>query len=68
MLELNRGEAAGPLEELLEAQVEAIAISLLWSFVNPAHELEVKRMVQERAPAMFVTCAHELIARMGEYE
>jgi N-methylhydantoinase A len=68
VLELNRDEARGAIDQLLAAGVEAIAISFPWSFINPAHELRVKQMVRERLPASFVTCAHELISRMGEYE
>ena len=65
---LNREEARRAIEELLEQRVEAIAIAFLWGFVNPVHELEVRRMVREMAPDLFVTCAHELIAKPGEYE
>jgi N-methylhydantoinase A len=67
-LPLNEEEARAAILNLLEQQVEAIAISFLWGFVNPVHERAVKRMVQEMAPDMFVTCAHELIAKPGEYE
>lgn len=67
-LPLNEDEARAAIHNLLAQQVEAIAISFLWGFVNPTHELTVKQMVQEIAPGMFVTCAHELIAKPGEYE
>jgi N-methylhydantoinase A len=68
ILELNEAEARAAVEELLADGVEAIAISFLWGFVHPAHELRVKAIVQELAPEVFVTCAHELIAKHGEYE
>jgi N-methylhydantoinase A len=67
-LPLNVNEARAAIQSLLDARVEGIAIAFLWGFVNPAHELAVKQMVQEMAPGMFVTCAHELIAKPGEYE
>ena len=67
-LPLNVNEARTAITNLLAQQVEAIAISFLWGFVNPAHEVAVKQMVQEMAPQVFVTCAHELIAKPGEYE
>ncbi|MEW6296562.1 MAG: hydantoinase/oxoprolinase family protein [Thermodesulfobacteriota bacterium] len=67
-LPLNTDEARAAIQYLLDQQVEAIAIAFLWGFVNPAHELAVKRMVQEMSPSTFVTCAHELIAKPGEYE
>lgn len=67
-LPLNVEEARTAIQSLLSQQVEAIAISFLWGFVNPSHELMVKHMVQDMAPGLFVTCAHELIAKPGEYE
>jgi len=67
-LPLNRDEARAAIRTLLDQHVAAVAVSFLWGFVNPAHELAVKRMVQEMAPSVFVTCAHELIAKPGEYE
>lgn len=67
-LPLNVEEARTGVRNLLAQQVEAIAISFLWGFVNPTHEIAVKQMVQEMAPQVFVTCAHELIAKPGEYE
>jgi N-methylhydantoinase A len=68
ILALNEDEARAAVQELLDDGVEAIAISFLWGFVHPEHELRVKEIVQELAPGMFVTCAHELIAKHGEYE
>lgn len=67
-LELNEAEAREAITELLDDGVEAIAISFLWGFVNPDHERRVKAMVEEMAPGLFVSCAHELIAKPGEYE
>ena len=56
------------VEELVADGVEGIAISFLWGFVNPDHERRVKEMVREMAPEVFVSCAHELITKPGEYE
>jgi N-methylhydantoinase A len=67
-LPLNEDEARAAISELLAEGVEAIAVSFLWGFVNPDHERRVKAMVQEMAPDVFVSCAHELIAKPGEYE
>jgi len=68
VLDLNEVEARAAIEELLNDGVKAIAISFLWGFVHPAHELRVRDLVRELAPDMFVTCAHELISKHGEYE
>jgi N-methylhydantoinase A len=68
VLPLHRDEASRAVDDLLNRGVESIVISFLWGFANPAHELAVKRMVRQRNPDVFVTCAHELIAKPGEYE
>jgi N-methylhydantoinase A len=67
-LPLNEEEARQAVSELVAAGVEGIAISFLWGFVNSDHERRVKEIVSEQAPDLFVSCAHELIAKPGEYE
>jgi N-methylhydantoinase A len=67
-LPLNEEEARQAIDELVAEGVEGIAVSFLWGFVNPDHERRVRAMVREMAPDLFVSCAHELIAKPGEYE
>jgi len=49
--------------------VEAIAVCLLFSWMNPAHEIEVARIVRELNPdrRIAVTLSHEIAPQMGEY-
>ncbi|HWF52850.1 MAG TPA: hydantoinase/oxoprolinase family protein [Solirubrobacteraceae bacterium] len=68
VLELNEDEARKAIHELVADGVEAIAISFLWGFVNTSHEVRVKELVREIAPDVTISCAHELIAKPGEYE
>ena len=51
-----------------EAKVESIAVSFLWSFLNPDHEREAVRLLRESLPAMPVTCGIELRPVIREYE
>lgn len=53
---------------LVDQGVEAIAVSLVWSFRNPDHEHRVRDIVAEIAPDLFVTCASDLVSQLGEYE
>jgi N-methylhydantoinase A len=71
------GEVHVPLDEAsvhaacdrLQAEgVEAVAIMLLHCYVNPAHEVRVKAIVQERCPSAFVTASHELSQEYREFE
>jgi N-methylhydantoinase A len=65
---LNENQAEGAIRDLVAQGVEAIAISFLWSFRNPAHELRVKKLVQRLAPSLFVTCSCDIAPKWGEYE
>lgn len=56
------------IQRLLDAGVEAIAIILLWSFRNSAHEQRLADMIKEMAPNVFVTQSSQLIPILGEYE
>jgi N-methylhydantoinase A len=71
------GEVLVPLDEkqvnelcdrLAAAKVDAVAILLLHCYVNPAHEQRVKRLVQRRLPAAFVSASHELSQEYREFE
>ncbi len=71
----HRGDVLTPLEPhslspllaaLQEQQVEAVALSLLFSFVNPDHERQIGRYL--RQAGLFVTMSHELIPEFREFE
>lgn len=65
---LNIEELEGQLEELIQAGVESIAVCLLWSFMNPAHENQIKKIINERYPDIFVSISSELIPVLRDYE
>ena len=67
VLPLNEDLAKRLIEELMEEGVEAIAISLLWSFLNPRHEKLLKKMVSERDPGIYLSVSHEVAPRIREY-
>ncbi|MDY6921417.1 MAG: hydantoinase/oxoprolinase family protein [Pseudomonadota bacterium] len=51
--------------KLARAGVEAVAINLLFSFLNPQPEQIIKSTLEER---WFVSASHEVLAEAGEYE
>jgi N-methylhydantoinase A len=65
---LQEDEVIAAIDSLLAAGVEAIAVSLLWSFVNDAHERRIKELLTERAPHLFTAYSHEVAPVLGEYE
>jgi N-methylhydantoinase A len=54
-------------DRLKAAGVEAVAVCLLWSIVNPAHELQVAAVLAERLPGVPVTLSHQLNPSLREY-
>ena len=65
---LAEDEVIAAIDSLLEAGVEAIAVSLLWSFVNDSHERRIKELLAERAGGIFTAYSHEVAPVLGEYE
>ncbi|MBV8952077.1 MAG: hydantoinase/oxoprolinase family protein, partial [Actinobacteria bacterium] len=65
---LDRDDARRAIERLGAAVVDAVAISLLWSFANPEHEQLLGELVRELLPEASVTLSSDLIPVIGEYE
>jgi N-methylhydantoinase A len=55
-------------EELLRLEVEAVAVCLLFSFLDPSHERRVAELLRARLPHAFVVASHEVAAEVREYE
>jgi len=73
----SKGRVVTPLDEesavaavryLMDQGVEAIVISLLFSFLNPAHEQEIGRICSEHAPGIPVSLSSEICPEFREYE
>ncbi len=47
--------------------VEAVAISFIWSVLNPAHELRAAEIVREMLPDVVLTVGSELYPQIREY-
>ncbi len=63
-------DEAGALEimnKLKAADVEAVAVCLLWSIYNPAHELRVAELLEEHLPGVPYTLSHRLNPALREY-
>jgi N-methylhydantoinase A len=55
------------VRELLRREVEAVAVCLLWSIVNPAHERRTGELLAEEASQLAVTLSHALNPSLREY-
>ncbi len=51
-----------------EAEVDAVAVALLWSIVNPVHERRVAEILREEMPDAYVICSNDVLPEMREWE
>ena len=70
---LDEDDVRAKLRELVDKGARAIAVSLLWSFANPAHERAVRRIIREEYKGYHVgylpvVLSHEVVGKVGEYE
>ena len=65
---LDRAEAQDVVRRLIAMGVESIAVCLLNSFENPAHELMIKEIIAEEAPDLSVSISYEVLPQIREYE
>jgi len=55
-------------QRIREAGASAVAVCFLHSYANPAHELEMERILNQEAPGVSVTLSHRLSREYREYE
>src|SRR4029079_9996700 len=55
------------IEHLGALGIEAVAVSLLCSIVNPVHELRVSELLDEHLPGVPYTLSHRLNPSLREY-
>ncbi|NNL99450.1 MAG: hydantoinase/oxoprolinase family protein, partial [Gammaproteobacteria bacterium] len=48
--------------------VEAVAVSFLWSFRNPAHETRVREILEEELPGVYISLSTDVLPQIRVYE
>ena len=64
---LDDSSVAQVLEQLAASGAEAVAVCMLWSVLNPLHELRIAELVTQQVPGVFVSLSHEVAPGIGEY-
>jgi N-methylhydantoinase A/oxoprolinase/acetone carboxylase beta subunit len=64
---LDRNQARCAIERLLSLGVESIAVCLLHSYVNPAHEQELRSLIGDLAPDVSVSISSDILPEIREY-
>jgi N-methylhydantoinase A len=64
---LNEKDVVAAARYLKRCGVKAVAVALLWSIVNPKHELRIREILRKELPEVPVTLSHELNPIPREY-
>jgi N-methylhydantoinase A len=67
VVKLDEAGTRAAIRELVAAGVQAIAVSLLWSFRNDAHERRIAELIAEEAPGLYVALSCDVSPRIREY-
>ncbi len=54
--------------QMRESGAEAVAVCLLFSYLDPSHERRIAECLRERLPEVHVSSSHEVLPRSREYE
>lgn len=54
--------------EIKAGGIGTVGIALLFSYLNPSHEITVKRILQEECPGLYTSVSSEVNPEMREYE
>jgi N-methylhydantoinase A len=66
--ELDEADVRRAARELADGGVETIAVSLLFSFLNPDHERRVGEILKEEQPGIEISLSCEVFPQIREYE
>jgi N-methylhydantoinase A len=65
---LDEQSARESIETLKRANVESVAVCLLHSYANPAHERRLGQLLSRDFPEAYVSLSHEILREFREYE
>ena len=68
LVPLNDDEVEQTIDRLLKEKIEALAVCLLHSYVNPVHEIRIKEIAKRKAPELLVCISSEVLPEIKEYE
>ena len=66
--ELDEGAVREAVRALKAEGVQAVAVCLLFSFLNPVHEQRIADIVREQFPEAYLSVSHEVIPLYREFE
>jgi len=68
LIELKRADVETLIEEIKSVGYDSIAIGLMHSYLNNAHETMIREVITEQMPSVAVSLSSEVSPQMREYE
>jgi N-methylhydantoinase A len=65
---LDEDAVRAAARDLKVAGVQSVAVTFLYSYIDPRHEVRVREILVEEFPEAFVTCSHEVAPEFREFE
>lgn len=65
--QLDKDEVSSVIERLVSADVESLAVVLLFSYANPEHEATARAIAEDLAPDIYVCISSEVSPEFREY-
>lgn len=66
---LNADQVKDIVVQLKKENIQAVAICLLHSYINPQHEIQLKEMLEKELPAdVKISISYEIVPEIREYE
>ncbi|MFH1929386.1 MAG: hydantoinase/oxoprolinase family protein [Chloroflexota bacterium] len=65
---LDEDDTREAVRQLKAQEVQAIAVSTLFSFINPFHEQRIREIILEEFPQCYVSISSEILPQVREYE
>ena len=56
------------LADLLDSGIESLAVCLINSYENPVHEIQIKEIIEKKAPELSLSTSYEVLPQIREYE
>ena len=66
--QLDTDAAARIIAEIRQRGLESVGVCFLFSFRNPAHEREVKALLAEGAPGLYISASCDICPEIRDYE
>ena len=65
---LHEADVMDAIAHIRTHAIQAVAVSYLWSFLNPAHERRTGQLIQEALPKVYVSLSSEVLPQIRAYE